>query len=175
MLKILATLDESSLSEQVLPLLEKLTSEAPAEVVLLTVVDQPHATVAEHPPADSPHPSAGTIDAPAVTPTHLMPMPPHRMAESMDQAVERALDEGKDRLENFAAPLRARGVRVETAVNVNPDASAAISDYAQRHAVDMIVMATHGRSGLSALIQGSVAARVLSSGVAPVLLVKPKS
>jgi nucleotide-binding universal stress UspA family protein len=36
-------------------------------------------------------------------------------------------------------------------------------------------MATHGRSGLREIVHGSVAAAVLRSGVAPVLLVRPKA
>jgi nucleotide-binding universal stress UspA family protein len=173
MLKLLATLDGSPLSEEVLPLLNKLTAETPAEVILLSIVDEPNLTMAQHLPADF-RPSAGTIDAPAVTPSHMMPMPPRRVAENTDQAIERAIDEGKDRLEGFAGPLRQRGIRVDTQVEVDQDAARAISAAAEKNGVDMIVMATHGRSGLSAMIQGSVAAKVVSAGVAPVLLVKPK-
>jgi nucleotide-binding universal stress UspA family protein len=38
---------------------------------------------------------------------------------------------------------------------------------------DLIVMATHGRSGIARLVLGSVADKVVHSGAAPVLLVRP--
>jgi nucleotide-binding universal stress UspA family protein len=49
----------------------------------------------------------------------------------------------------------------------------AIIDFARENKVDVIAMATHGRGGLNELVQGSVAAAVVRSGVAPVLLIRP--
>ena len=40
---------------------------------------------------------------------------------------------------------------------------------------DLIVMATHGRTGLVHILFGDVAEEVVRSGVAPVLLVHPES
>jgi nucleotide-binding universal stress UspA family protein len=48
-----------------------------------------------------------------------------------------------------------------------------IVSYARRPEIDLIVMATHGRTGLRTVIFGSVAGRVLFSGARPVLLVRP--
>jgi nucleotide-binding universal stress UspA family protein len=39
--------------------------------------------------------------------------------------------------------------------------------------MDLIMMATHGHTGLARLAFGSVASRVVASGVCPVLLVRP--
>jgi hypothetical protein len=39
--------------------------------------------------------------------------------------------------------------------------------------IDLVAMATHGHTGLRTLIFGSVARRVLGSGVRPVILVHP--
>jgi nucleotide-binding universal stress UspA family protein len=62
-------------------------------------------------------------------------------------------------------------------VNINvafsDDAADQIIGWAKDHDIDLIVMATHGRSGLSKLIRGSVASEVADSGVAPVVLVRP--
>jgi nucleotide-binding universal stress UspA family protein len=44
---------------------------------------------------------------------------------------------------------------------------------ARTSGVDLLVMATHGRTGLGRVMFGSVASRVVSSGVKPVLLVRP--
>ncbi len=51
-------------------------------------------------------------------------------------------------------------------------AAEAIADFAVDRGVDLIVMATHGRSGLSRLAFGSVADRVLRLAHCPVLLVR---
>lgn len=47
-----------------------------------------------------------------------------------------------------------------------------IADLAKRRRVDLIIMATHGRTGLSHLFMGSVAERVVRSASCPVLTVR---
>jgi nucleotide-binding universal stress UspA family protein len=47
-----------------------------------------------------------------------------------------------------------------------------IADYAEKHSVDLIVIATHGRSGVSRWVHGSVADKVLRSACVPVLMVR---
>lgn len=44
---------------------------------------------------------------------------------------------------------------------------------AQRLGTDLVVMATHGRRGLTRLVLGSVAERVVRESVSPVLTVRP--
>ena len=46
--------------------------------------------------------------------------------------------------------------------------------YAKEHEIDLIVMATHGRSGLSHMLIGSVAEKVVRKAPCPVLTVRPK-
>ena len=47
-----------------------------------------------------------------------------------------------------------------------------ISEFALKHKVDLIIISTHGRSGVSRWVWGSVAERVLRSSCAPVLMVR---
>jgi len=47
-----------------------------------------------------------------------------------------------------------------------------LADYADSNDVDLIVMATHGRSGVSRWVRGSVADRILRSASVPVLMVR---
>jgi nucleotide-binding universal stress UspA family protein len=47
-----------------------------------------------------------------------------------------------------------------------------IADYAARNSIDLIAIATHGRSGASRWAWGSVADRVLRSACIPVLMVR---
>jgi nucleotide-binding universal stress UspA family protein len=52
------------------------------------------------------------------------------------------------------------------------DAAKGIVNAAQATQCDLIVMGTHGRTGLSRLLMGSVAEKVLRSAPCPVLTVK---
>jgi nucleotide-binding universal stress UspA family protein len=52
------------------------------------------------------------------------------------------------------------------------DAGAAITQTAENHKCDLIVMGTHGRSGLGRLMLGSVAEEVLRHAACPVLTLK---
>jgi len=60
-------------------------------------------------------------------------------------------------------------IRGETLVGVPFDR---ILEAAKRHAADLIVMGTHGRSGLSRVFAGSVAESVLRKAPCPVLIVR---
>jgi nucleotide-binding universal stress UspA family protein len=53
-------------------------------------------------------------------------------------------------------------------------AAAEIIRYAKDHAIDLIVLATHGRTGLSHMLIGSTAERVVRMAPCPVLTVRPK-
>jgi nucleotide-binding universal stress UspA family protein len=48
-----------------------------------------------------------------------------------------------------------------------------IIDRARQEHVDLIAMATHGRTGLMRALAGSVCERVIRSGVAPVVVLRP--
>jgi nucleotide-binding universal stress UspA family protein len=54
-------------------------------------------------------------------------------------------------------------------------AAETIIGYAHEHPIDLIVMATHGRSGLPRWVYGSVADKVLRGAEVPVLLVRAHS
>ena len=60
-------------------------------------------------------------------------------------------------------------VLVETAIGYAPSV---ILDYEDEHDVDLIVIATHGRTGLERLLLGSVAERIIRRASVPVFVVK---
>jgi len=62
--------------------------------------------------------------------------------------------------------------RVE-AVCFGTDAAAVIADYASKHEIDLIVIATHGRTGAAHLLMGSITEKVLRTAPCPVLSVRP--
>lgn len=61
-------------------------------------------------------------------------------------------------------------IAVTTAVEFGSPA-ARIVDYARRHQIDLIVVGTHGRTGVSRVLLGSVAERVIRTAPCPVLAV----
>ena len=84
----------------------------------------------------------------------------------------RVVREAEEYLEGIRAALARRGIRkVETSVWYGPPASA-IVEAAQVSKADLIVMTTHGRSGLGRLILGSVAEAVLRGSKTPILLLR---
>jgi nucleotide-binding universal stress UspA family protein len=47
-----------------------------------------------------------------------------------------------------------------------------LAHWAEKNGVDLIVIASHGRSGVSRWVMGSVADRVLRSACVPVLMIR---
>jgi nucleotide-binding universal stress UspA family protein len=64
-----------------------------------------------------------------------------------------------------------QGVQVQSEI-LHGRVADTLADYASRHPVDLIVIATHGRSGVSRWVWGSVADRILRSACVPVLMVR---
>ncbi|MFA6470176.1 MAG: universal stress protein [Bacteroidota bacterium] len=55
------------------------------------------------------------------------------------------------------------------------NAAQSIVQYAKEHTIDMIIMSTHGRTGIQHVLLGSVAERVVRTSPCPVLTVKSKN
>ena len=92
-------------------------------------------------------------------------------ADATDAQVQ-AVAEAKDYLSGVAATLSGQGLKVEVAVPYEDAAEGILLEINLRGA-DLVVMCTHGRSGLGRWIYGSVAEQVLQRSPVPVLLVPP--
>jgi universal stress protein A len=79
--------------------------------------------------------------------------------------------EAEETLERYAALLRAKGVTVESVVEEGY-AATAIIDEVERQSADLVVIGTHGLSGLKHLLLGSIAERVVQKAPCAVLTVK---
>jgi nucleotide-binding universal stress UspA family protein len=90
-----------------------------------------------------------------------------------DQALEQVRAGAQAYLDRIAAALRAKGPQVRTAV-VDGQAAYAILEYARGQAVDLIALATHGRSGVARWLLGGVADKVARAATLPVLLYRPQ-
>ena len=167
-MKILIPLDDSELSQSVLPWVHTLFGASPgAEVHLLTVTDPSKATskVDWAHSNTSPPTSAGTMVIGAHYP---------RVVESHGQALERVHTEAEERLRTIAADALP-----EFTVHVHSAWSEHTVDEIVRMATevkaDVIAMATHGRSGVSHLVAGSVAEGVIRKSGRPVLVYRPST
>lgn len=86
-------------------------------------------------------------------------------------ALERALDEAKLYLSGIQGEFSKRGFQVRTVVERGPVVNTIIN-VAKREKVDLIAMASHGRTGLLRAFYGSVAAGVLNKVDRPILLIR---
>ena len=78
----------------------------------------------------------------------------------------------KDYLVKQVNRLKIDGIVAEAQVTFGM-ASQTLTKYAEDNGVDLIIIATHGRSGINEWFWGSVAERVLKTSRVPVLMVRP--
>ncbi len=86
----------------------------------------------------------------------------------LDEDLEKSAQENLDVVKN---ELLSEGLRVESAVKIG-DPAEVIIDHTAKLDVNLIIMGSHGKKGLSRLIMGSVAETVLRNADCPVLIVK---
>lgn len=79
-------------------------------------------------------------------------------------------EEGEKAVDDVAQTVRDADADVTTAVRQNRP-HAGIRAYADEHDIDLIIMSSHGRSGVSRVLFGSVTERVLRLTERPVLVV----
>jgi universal stress protein A len=92
-------------------------------------------------------------------------MPIAEMSEQMEDSAERELPD-------VMACDELRGVKVEEVIG-HGDAAAEIVRIASEQNVDLIVISSHGRTGLGRIFFGSTAEAVVRHAGCPVLVVKP--
>ena len=84
------------------------------------------------------------------------------------------LEKAQEYLSDVQSRLSKEGLNVIDVVMEGKTAQTII-DYSREKAVDLIVLATHGYTGMKQLMFGSVALRVLHDARVPVLLIRPES
>jgi len=78
----------------------------------------------------------------------------------------------REYLDGVVTGLRDAGIKAESEVLYGEHVVDEIVEYAEKNEVDLVVIATHGRSGVSRWVWGSVADRILRSICVPVLMVR---
>lgn len=144
---ILVPLDGSALAEQVLPHVRALAAnEGTTRITLLRAV----------PPIFT-----SSVDYSGM------------LAATVAEELETLEGEARSYLERIAAQFRSEGYTVNIEISAMP-AAEAILDYAESQHADLIAIATHGRSGISRWVFGSVTQKVVQAAPVPVLVIRPK-
>jgi nucleotide-binding universal stress UspA family protein len=97
--------------------------------------------------------------------SEMQPVPPQEFYDAQERVAAGRVKEAVDASQ--AAGVSCQGFTVEA---VHP--WEAILDHAKTQGCDLIVMASHGRRGLSALLLGSETQKVLTHSTVPVLVVR---
>ncbi|MCB0064339.1 MAG: universal stress protein [Caldilineaceae bacterium] len=147
--RILVPLDGSEVAQIALPHAEDLAMRTGATLVLMQVV-----------PPSSDH----MLMAPGTTVAVTVPK---------DEHMARLVEEAHARLAEQVSRLGHLHIKAETMVDIGSPAGKLV-DYAAAHAIDLIVMCTHGYSGLSRWQHGSVTTKVLAAASCPVLVIRPE-
>jgi nucleotide-binding universal stress UspA family protein len=108
----------------------------------------------------------------AISPPVLGYAPAAQAVALDEQILEQWRLAAQEYLAQLAQRLRDQGHQVDTHILVGPPAMA-ILDYSYAHPIDLIAMATHGRSGVARMLLGSVADKVARGAGVPVLLRRP--
>lgn len=144
---IVVPLDGSPLAEGALPVAAAMATRCNVPLILLRVIEIVAIAFAD------PTGMAGTNYQP--------------LLDSLQQAADSYLNA-------LAGSLRGKGVHVRTATPLGAPAEK-IVEYAREHPGSLVVMSTHGRSGLANVMLGSVARGVVLQGNTPTLVVRPTS
>lgn len=94
------------------------------------------------------------------------------IAQAVTQYREQLAQEAQAYVDAKAAGLRAEGIERVDATAVEGDPAHEIIDLARRSRNGLIVMSTHGRSGVKRWVLGSVAEKVVQHAQNPVLLIR---
>lgn len=101
---------------------------------------------------------------PRLTEAYSMNFDPEKFAAVLTAEAQTSLD-------RLVGGAEARNLTFHREVRIGVDFHEII-DYARKHQIDLIVMATHGRTGLAHALVGSVAEKVVRKAPCPVLTVK---
>ena len=95
-----------------------------------------------------------------------------QIAKELATAEKRAREEAENYLAKAVAKLKKEGIAARPTV-VRGKPAEKILDYTNKNQVDLIIMSTHGRAGISRWAMGSVTDRVLRHSTIPVLIASP--
>jgi len=102
------------------------------------------------------------------------PLPEYVLGIDWDKVAQETQRAVEAQMKDVLDPTWAEGRTVVKAI-AEGSPFLEIIRYAKTHEIDLIVMATHGRTGVAHLLMGSVAENVVRQAPCPVLTVRPKA
>lgn len=164
--KVLIPLDGSEFSRQVIPYVRRFMSPSDYEVTLFRSADEPTGVLA------TPFPeialSGMLLPAYRSEPATVQDQHPIFASQVRETMVSALTDE----LRAEARELQDAGYKMCFDVRCGDPAEEIVACVEERN-IDLVVMATHGRTGVKRLVLGSVAEQVLRHLQVPVMLIRP--
>ena len=155
--KIVLTHDGSEIADLAVSHAATIARAIGAELVLVQVIDSVGSTISQ------------------TTPMTIEPMAAGQITDQIAQeAVEAQRESARANLERLSAQLTSEGVERISTLTLQGHPGPAISEAVEELGADLVVMATHGRSGIGRVLLGSVADHVVrNTPHSAVLLVRP--
>jgi len=144
--KVMVPLDGSELAECALPHAEEIALKYGADIILVSVTER---IKGYRPVAEYGSPLGETL---------------------VSEAAGKLEKQGQKYLDRIAKGLESKGVKVQTEMLMGNPAEELII-YAKTENCDLVIMASHGRSGPSKWAHGSVAEKIFQSSFIPILIV----
>jgi nucleotide-binding universal stress UspA family protein len=155
--RLLVALDGSELADQILPHACELATALGAKLVLFRVVHEVH-----------PEPDYAILANRFIQTSYR-----YSSTEALGEAKQHYLIKGAEQvLSRLSRTLESEGIKSDVVVKIGENPAENIIDYAAKNSIDMILMSTHGRTGLAHLVYGSVAEAVLHKATCPVFLLR---
>jgi nucleotide-binding universal stress UspA family protein len=104
------------------------------------------------------------------TPFHILTLEPQMVTDTLDSYTTRMSIVAAQRLDRVTDAAKAAGVECDVVHVQHEHPYQAIIDTAVNRGCDLIVMASHGRRGMSAIVLGSETVKVLTHSMIPVLV-----
>jgi nucleotide-binding universal stress UspA family protein len=151
--KLMLPLDGSPFSESPIPFIRQLTKDTGAEISLTVVCEPPLV------PSYGDHPINPTWEK-------------HR-----DEVWVEAKKQATEYLKKIEEGLKKQGIKVKSQVIPGElgRVAEALLNAADKDKIDLITMATHGRSSVSRWVYGGIANRIVEQSTQPVLLIRPSA
>lgn len=154
--RLLVPLDGSPFALQALPYATEVAQRFDAEVILVQVI------------------KPATFVIAAGAPGGVSPAASEIAVQAAREADKRNAAQAKRYLSDKVRAMKSQHVESSYQVLVG-DTARSIIEFSEKENVDLVVMTTHGKSGLKRAVMGSIADAVIRQSGKPVLVVRPQS
>ncbi|MBI3942773.1 MAG: universal stress protein [Chloroflexi bacterium] len=163
--KVLLPVDGSDFSRQIFSYVRKFLNPQSSALILLRVAHHPEGIAGEPGRLASSDVAVSTFDSERDVELNIHPIYASQEWDSLEAALI-------EQLQPDAQSLREIGFEVSIVIR-SGDPADAIIEFVKEEDISLVAMTTHGRSGLSRLVFGSVAYKVMHTVSVPVTLLQP--